>query len=64
MSGGSGTTYPGTGGIIVTGGASGIGAALCRHLAADEKDGQRVAARSVPVAEHAQEMQSRHLRSG
>jgi NAD(P)-dependent dehydrogenase (short-subunit alcohol dehydrogenase family) len=29
------TTYPGSGGIVVTGGASGIGAALCRHLAAD-----------------------------
>lgn len=35
MSGGAPTTYPGTGGIIVTGGASGIGAAVCRHLAAD-----------------------------
>ena len=29
------TTYPGSGGIIVTGGASGIGAAVCRLLSAD-----------------------------
>lgn len=29
------TAYPGAGGIVVTGGASGIGAALCRLLAAD-----------------------------
>ena len=29
------TTYPGAGGIVVTGGASGIGTAVCRLLAAD-----------------------------
>jgi NAD(P)-dependent dehydrogenase (short-subunit alcohol dehydrogenase family) len=31
----SAVTYPGAGGVIVTGGASGIGAAICRRLAAD-----------------------------
>ncbi|MHB1138689.1 MAG: SDR family NAD(P)-dependent oxidoreductase [Microthrixaceae bacterium] len=31
----SDTPYPGSGGIVVTGGASGIGTALCRRLAAD-----------------------------
>lgn len=31
----SGLEYPGRGGVVVTGGASGIGAAVCRRLAAD-----------------------------
>ena len=35
-----------------------------RNLTTVEEDGQRVAARPILVAEHAQEMQSRHGRSG